>query len=163
MGGLPDISASYARIFMDGGKQIAIPNGDNGKFIFYNLEVGEHSLEVHLNGFEFANYLIDVRNDGKIRSYLHNKRNEPLPPKLIIMPLRMAKYVPDAKPWNPFNFLKSGPGIMMAIMLVTTVILPKMMESMGDPQQMMEEQATNQQPQQQSVSNQGGSKKKRKK
>ena len=177
--GLSNVSPSAARIFMDGGKQIAIPQ-QNGKFFFYNLDVGEHSLEVHLNGFEWNLYLIDVRNDGKIRSYVHQKRNDPLPPQLIIMPLRMAKYVPveslsllflpslhcifvqDPKPWNPLNFLKSGPGIMIAIMLVTTVILPKMMEGM-DPQQMMAEAQAQQQQQQQSVSNSGNRRRSKKK
>merc|ERR1711933_446430 len=105
----------------------------------------------HLNGFEWNLYLIDVRNDGKIRTYVQNKRNEPLPPQLIIMPLKMAKYVPDPKPWNPLNFLKSGPGIMIAIMVVTTVILPKMMEGM-DPQAMMAEAQQAQQQQSQSGS-----------
>eukprot|EP01083_Nonionella_stella_P211334 764231_1 len=142
--GLPDnISPSYARIYMDGGLQISIPR-DTGKFYFHNLPVGEHSIEIHLNGFEWHNYLIDVRNDGKIRAYIHTNKKEALPPQLIIMPLRIAKYVPDPKPWNPLNFLKSGPGIMMAIMLVTTVILPKMMESMGDPQQMIADAQTEQ-------------------
>merc|ERR1712003_233043 len=96
-------------------------------------------------------YMIDVRNDGKIRSYLRQRRNEPLPPQLIIMPRGMAKYVPDPKPWNPLNFFKSGPGIMIAIMVVTTVILPKMMEGM-DPQAMMAEAQQQQQQQQQSQS-----------
>ena len=87
-----DISPSLARIFMDGGKEIAIPN-NNGKFYFYDLDVGEHSIEIHLNGYEWYTYLIDVRNDGKIRSYIFGKK-EPLPPQLIIMPLRKSKYVP---------------------------------------------------------------------
>eukprot|EP00485_Elphidium_margaritaceum_P010549 CAMPEP_0202703782 /NCGR_PEP_ID=MMETSP1385-20130828/16583_1 /ASSEMBLY_ACC=CAM_ASM_000861 /TAXON_ID=933848 /ORGANISM="Elphidium margaritaceum" /LENGTH=200 /DNA_ID=CAMNT_0049361685 /DNA_START=36 /DNA_END=638 /DNA_ORIENTATION=- len=135
--GLPeDISPSIARIFMDGGKQIAIPT-KNGKFVFRDLPVGDHSMEIHMNGYEWYTYVVDVRADGKIRAYLHGQK-EALPPQLIIMPARMAKYVPDRKPWNPLNLLKSGPGIMIAIMLVTTVILPKMMEGM-DPQAMMAE------------------------
>ena len=93
LAGLPeDLSPSFARIFMDGGKQIAIPR-DNGKFYFYNLDVGEHSIEIHLNGYEWYSYLVDVRNDGKIRSYVMGKK-EALPPQLIIMPLKAAKYIP---------------------------------------------------------------------
>ena len=87
-----DVSPSNARIFMDGGKQIAIPR-DNGKFYFYDLEVGEHSIEIHLNGYEWYTYLIDVRNDGKIRAYVQGKK-EALPPQLIIYPTRIAKYIP---------------------------------------------------------------------
>ena len=87
-----EISPSLARIFMDGGKQIAIPRSD-GKFQFYNLEVGEHAIEIHLNGYEWHTYLIDVRNDGKIRTYIQGKK-EALPPQLIIMPTKMAKYIP---------------------------------------------------------------------
>ena len=63
----------------------------------------------------------------------------------------------DPKPWNPLNFFKSGPGIMIAIMIVTTVILPKMMEGM-DPQAMLAEQQAQQQAQAQQqgqVSNTG--------
>ena len=87
-----EVSPSLARIYMDGGKEIAIPR-DNGKFYFRNLDVGEHSIEIHLNGYEWYVYMIDVRNDGKIRAYIHGKK-EPLPPQLIIMPVRIAKYVP---------------------------------------------------------------------
>eukprot|EP01084_Bolivina_argentea_P208810 355859_1 len=156
--GLPeDVSPSLARIFMDGGNQIAIPK-DTGKFYFSNLPVGEHSLEIHLNGYEWFTYLIDVRNDGKIRSYIQNNKKEPLPPQLIIMPVRQAKYVADPKPWNPLSFFKTMPGMMILLMVVTTVILPKMMEGM-DPQQMVADaqaEGTEQQ-QQQSVQSSGGS------
>ena len=51
---------------------------------------------------------------------------------------------------------------MIAIMLVTTVILPKMMEGMGDPQEMLREAQAAQEQQgqssgQQSVQGGGGS------
>jgi len=46
------------------------------------------------------------------------------------------------------SFFKSGPGIMIAIMLVTTVILPKLMEGM-DPQQMLADAQAQQSAQQQ--------------
>lgn len=88
-----EVSPSTARIFMDGGKQIAIPR-DNGKFYFHDLEVGYHSIEIHLNGYEWRTYKIDVRNDGKIKTYIQGKENEPLPPQLIIYPMRVAKYIP---------------------------------------------------------------------
>ena len=87
-----EVSPSNARIFMDGGKQIAIPR-DNGKFYFYDLEVGEHSIEIHLNGYEWYTYVIDVRNDGKIRAKIQGKK-ELLPPQLIIYPIRISKYIP---------------------------------------------------------------------
>lgn len=86
-----DVSPSLARISLDAGDQIAIPH-KNGKFYFHDLSIGEHSLEIHLSGYEWHTYMIDVRSNGKIRKFKSQKK-EAESPKFVIAPVKKAQYV----------------------------------------------------------------------
>mmetsp|Transcript_27159 Transcript_27159/g.33124 ORF Transcript_27159/g.33124 Transcript_27159/m.33124 type:complete len:184 (+) Transcript_27159:54-605(+) len=138
-----DDDYSSGRIIMDGGKYVAIPN-INGKFTFNDISVGEHSIEVYYKNYEFYMYLIDVRSNGQIRASIKGGKDR-LPPKLIITPKQIAKYIPDQKQYNPLSFLKSGPGIMIIIMIFSSVIMPKMLDAVKDQQQFEQQQQQEQQ------------------
>lgn len=132
------ISPSYARISLNGGERVAIPT-KTGYFSFPNMLAGMHTMEVHLTGYVWHTFSVDMSEDGKPKVYKLGTK-ERLPPKLIVRPLSKAKYKPDPVPYDPLKIIKSPMGIMMTIMLVSTIVMPKLMESVKEQQREMAQQ-----------------------
>ncbi|ETO25580.1 hypothetical protein RFI_11557 [Reticulomyxa filosa] len=136
-----------ARVSLDGNRQIAIPTVE-GKFalfvtIFFFLKcvyqnikknpssdvsIGKHRLEVHLSGYVWNVFSVDMESNGKAKIFkLQN--NERQPPQLIVTPIQPAIYIKPPQSYDPLQIVKSPMGFMMAMMLFMSLVMPKMLKS----------------------------------
>jgi len=140
LSGITDIPYANGRISLNGNQYVAIPNKD-GKFSFSNLLPGSYSMEISMIGYLWNIYNVDVNEDGKVKIFMvDNKDKIKLPPQAAIAPMGKAIYWKESEPYDPLKLLKSPMGIMLVVMLASSFLMPKMLETVNEQQKEMANQ-----------------------
>ena len=124
------------RVLLDGGARIAMVSSRDGSFIFENVTVGQHALEVAAPGALYASMVVDVSDRIESAVEFHYAGAAGLPARLPLAFAPLLTVAPfDAKPPSMFWGMASNPmvifgGVALLLMLFVQSQDPEEMKAM---------------------------------
>ena len=132
-------SDAYVTLFSpsEGSRRRKVFPSEDGRFQFYGVQDGTHSLDVELIPFHFATIKI-VKKGSDVKATASDVQDAPVPYPLKLSPLQVMSYFEQKQKFNLMKWVKTPYGIMIAFGVFSVILLPMLKVDPEEYRQMRE-------------------------